>query len=91
MAEQIDSATKKARSAALIALGEQIRQERLENALLQPYRTVLFETFEDGLAIGHTDNFLEVAVRSDTPLHGILLPVRLQHTANGRLLAEKVE
>ncbi|MBQ2774161.1 MAG: tRNA (N(6)-L-threonylcarbamoyladenosine(37)-C(2))-methylthiotransferase MtaB [Clostridia bacterium] len=91
MTGQIDGATKKARSAALIALGEQIRQERLKNALSQPYRTVLFETFEDGIAIGHTDNFLEVAVHSNTPLHGILLPVRLQHTANGRLLAEKVE
>lgn len=91
MTGQIDSATKKARSAALIALGEQIRQERLEKSLTQPYRTVLFETFEDGLAIGHTDNFLEVAIRSDKPLHGVLLPVRLLGVANGKLFAEKVE
>ncbi|MBR2010551.1 MAG: tRNA (N(6)-L-threonylcarbamoyladenosine(37)-C(2))-methylthiotransferase MtaB [Clostridia bacterium] len=91
MAGQIDGATKKARSAALIALGEKIRQERLEKSLEAPYRTVLFETLEDGLAIGHTDTFLEVAIRSDKPLHGVLLPVRLLSVTNGRLLAEKVE
>ncbi len=91
MTGQIDGATKKARSAALIQAGEEIRAERLQNALKKPHRTVLFETFEAGLAIGHTDNFLEVAIKSDVPLHGTLLPVRLTSVTNGRLLAEKEE
>lgn len=91
MAGQIDAATKKARSSALIALGEELRTQRLTKALEKKERIVLFETFENGLAIGHTDNFLEVAVKADTPLHGALLPVLLLRVKNGRLFAEKVE
>ena len=91
MAGQIDAATKKARSAALIALGDELRAQRLTKALEKKERTVLFETFENGLAIGHTDNFLEVAVKADAPLHGALLPVSLLCVKNGRLFAEKVE
>ena len=89
MTGQIDSATKRARSAALIATGEKLREKRLQNALKKPHRTVLFETFESGLAIGHTDNFLEVAMKSDAALHGVMLPVRLTSVKDGRLLAEK--
>ncbi len=89
MTGQIDNATKKARSAALIQIGEEIRAERLRNALKKPHRTVLFETLEAGLAIGHTDNFLEVAIKSDVPLHSVILPVRLTSVTNGKLLAEK--
>ncbi len=88
---QVDTATKKARSAALIALGEEMHHGRLQHALKNPCRTVLFETYENGLAIGHTDNFLEVAVKAEYPLHGELLPVQLKSVTNGKLFAEKVE
>ena len=87
MQGQIDTATKKRRSGALIALGQELRSARLRAALQQPVRTVLFESYENGLAVGHTDSFLEVAVSSDVPLHGQLLTVRLTHIENDRLIA----
>ncbi|MBE6604178.1 MAG: tRNA (N(6)-L-threonylcarbamoyladenosine(37)-C(2))-methylthiotransferase MtaB [Ruminococcaceae bacterium] len=87
MGAQIDSKTKKERSAMLIALGQELRRERQKHALLAPVRTVLFESFENGIAVGHTDNFLEVAARSPVPLHGQMIRVRLTAIENDRLFA----
>ena len=89
MKGQPDEATKKTRSATLIAHGEALKQKRLEKALEHPLQTVLFETYENGRAIGHTDAFYTVSMESDTPLHGELLPVRLTKTENGVLYAER--
>lgn len=90
MKEQIPTAVKKARSAALIALGAELRRGRLERALRSPIREVLFETYENGLAIGHTDSFLEVAVPSPKALHSELCTVRLTDVAGARLLGELI-
>ena len=38
---------------------------------------VLFETFDEGMATGHTQNFIEVCVPSSLPLHSITKTVRL--------------
>ena len=38
---------------------------------------MLFETFEGGMATGHTPDFLEVSVKVSDSLHGQILPVRL--------------
>jgi threonylcarbamoyladenosine tRNA methylthiotransferase MtaB len=88
MAGQIPQAVKKARSAALIAQGRDCRRQRLQSAFANPHRSVLFETYENGLATGHTDNFLEVAVPTDHPLHGELHRVRLLSATENCLLAE---
>ena len=85
---QIPTAIKKARSTALIARGRECRVRRLEKALESPHRLVLLETFSDGVALGHTDNFLEVAIPTDRPLHGELIPVRLREVAHDHLIAE---
>ncbi len=90
MPDQVPGHMKKARSAALIAAGECSRRERLELALQSPLRQVLFETYEHGMAIGHTEHFFEVAVPADHPMHGEIHPVRLLSIENGRLLAEIV-
>ncbi|MBQ9782984.1 MAG: tRNA (N(6)-L-threonylcarbamoyladenosine(37)-C(2))-methylthiotransferase MtaB [Clostridia bacterium] len=53
----------------------------LENALrIRPRREVLFESYENGYAYGHTDDFLEVAVPVSKPLHGRLETVLLKKT-----------
>jgi threonylcarbamoyladenosine tRNA methylthiotransferase MtaB len=85
MPHQIDKATKKARSAALIALGEALRDQRLSRALRTPVTEVLFESFENGIAIGHTKEFFEVEVPSPVPLSAQLCTVCLQDLSNGRL------
>jgi threonylcarbamoyladenosine tRNA methylthiotransferase MtaB len=54
-------------------------------------REVLFETFEDGYAYGHSPDFLEVAVKSDTPLHAIIKKVRLTYTDGNICFGEIVE
>ena len=88
MKGQIDTATKKARSAALIALGDTLRHGRLTAALQAPLQEVLFESFENGLATGHTATFLEVVVPSPVPLHGEVLPVRLLGVREGQIFGE---
>ena len=85
MSGQIEKAVKKERSARLIALGEQLTAKRLARALEIPCRPVLFETFADGMAVGHTAEFFEVAVPCDTPLDGEVHTVCLTHAQDGRL------
>ncbi len=89
MPDQIPSAVKKQRSAALIALGHTLRDARLAAAIeKEPMCEVLFETYENGFAVGHTDSFFEVAAPSPAPLHGALARVRLFSAKNGRLYGE---
>ena len=88
MPGQIAGPVKKDRSARLIALGEQLTQKRLARALETPSRPVLFETFADGIAVGHTCEFFEVAVPSPVPLDGEIRTVRTTHAQNGRLVGE---
>ena len=91
MPGQIPADVKKQRSAALIALSNKLTQARLLRALEKPLRTVLFETYENGFAVGHTDEFFEVAVPSDIPLHAQLRTVRLLRAEDGRLFATPEE
>ena len=85
MKNQIPTAVKKQRSAELIALGAELRKGRMERALQSPVCEVLFETYENGMAIGHTDTFLEIAVPSPVPLHSEIRSVRLTQTEGARL------
>lgn len=86
MSGQIPKAVKKERSAALIALGTELTAQRLSMALKAPVREVLFETLENGYAIGHTKEFFEVAVPCERPLHGEMHSVLLDKVENGRLI-----
>lgn len=86
MPDQIPSAVKKERSAALIALGDELHRARLERALAaRPVREVLFETFADGVATGHTKEFLEVRAPAPAPLHGEIREVRMEKIENDAL------
>lgn len=88
MKEQVDGPTKKRRSAALIAAGEETRHARLTKALHNPVQTVLLESNENGMTIGHTAHFFEVAVKASRPIHNEFARVRLLAVKDGRLLAE---
>lgn len=85
---QIPVPVKKERSAALIALGEEMHHGILTRALDPPLREVLFESFSGGVAVGHTADFLEVAVRSDRPMHAETHTVRLLEASGDRLTGE---
>ena len=86
MADQIAKQVKKERSAALTALGAELRHARLCRAMKEPVRPVLMETFENGISVGHTKEFFEVAVRTDAALNGDLVSVRLTGVESGRLV-----
>ncbi len=80
MKEQVPQEIKKQRVGALISLQKQIRAEeyrRIFDARAEMTHSVLFETYEDGFAYGHTPDFLEISVKSDRPLHSEIHEVRI--------------
>lgn len=89
MPGQIDEQIKHERAGCLIRAAAEIRQRVLEELIrTENQQNVLFETFEKGLAIGHTDTFVEVAVESSCSLHAQTLPVRLLSAEDGRCRGE---
>ena len=52
------------------------------------YRTVLFESFENGYAIGHTDDFLEVWAKSERELHAEFKNVLFESTDGNKIFAK---
>ena len=84
---QIPEAVKHERAARLSALENTIRLSILQGEIGKTY-PVLFETDEDGYAIGHTPNFLEVRCKADAPLHGRTYAVRLSSASENGLEGE---
>ena len=78
---QIPTEIKRQRLHELETIEAQSRLRILENEIAKSTpKQVLFETYRDGLATGHTADFIEVSVPSDRPLHAELLAVRLIST-----------
>lgn len=87
MPDQIPNAVKKQRVAALSALAADIRAQLLDECIEkgEPV-SVLFETYEDGIAVGHTPDFMEMRVPSDRPLHAVtaaVLPIAKSEDGSG--------
>ncbi len=85
MPDQIPNTIKKQRVAMLSSLAADIRSELLDERIAtnSPV-SVLFETFENGIAVGHTPDFIEVRVPTPTSLHANTRRVRLlAKTADG--------
>lgn len=81
MPSQVPSNIKRSRAETLSNTAKNIRAELLEkNICDSPVCDVLFETFSDGAAHGHTSDFIEVEVKSDKPLHSEFHKVRLTST-----------
>ena len=67
------------------------RKALLEKEIRErPVKTVLFETYKDGRACGHTADFIEVSVPSPRPLHAIFADVRLISTDGNIVFGELV-
>ena len=84
MKGQIPESVKEERVHVLSAVVAQGR-ERVLQAQIGKVLPVLFEEEKDGYAIGHTASFLDVAIPSDTSLHGKFYHLRLTAIENGRL------
>lgn len=82
MPEQIAEEIKHLRVAILSEEEARIRS-RILDAQIGKRETVLFETYKDGMAYGHTPNFIEVACPSPCSLHAKIQSVELkQHDGN---------
>ena len=61
-------------------------QEEILREYIGKVTDVLFETYENGMAHGHTSNFIEVACPSAHSLHAKALPVRIERVEQGRCI-----
>ncbi len=78
MSGQIPKDEKSRRLHLLADTEADIRQQLIENEISEsPIKEVLFETYKNGIATGHTPDFLEVSVPSPRPLHAISATVKL--------------
>ena len=68
MSGQVPEPIKHERAASLAELQKEIRQDIL-NRLTGSKKEVLFETFKNGIAYGHTPDFIEIQCKSNRPLH----------------------
>jgi threonylcarbamoyladenosine tRNA methylthiotransferase MtaB len=77
------------RATKLIAIQKEITEALLaEEIARDPERTVLFETYSNGIAHGHTDSFLEVCAPAPYDLHGERVKVKLVRFENGIFYGE---
>lgn len=87
MPDQVPPAVKKARLNELEACAGNIRRALLQEMVQRALPlSVLFETWEDGVAVGHTANFVEVRISSPQPLHAqtlTVLPLSLTDDGGG--------
>ena len=89
MGDQLDKTEKKRRVTLLSRCGAEIRREILESAITDTQRAkVLFEDLKDGYAYGHTDNFMEVRVKSEHSLRSQIHEVRFVGLADDIIEAE---
>ena len=78
MSDQLSNEVKSDRLHRLEAVAHRTAKDILDvECRTQSIKTVLFETYADGYAYGHTDDFLEVAVKTDIPLRSEFRDVRL--------------
>ncbi len=91
MSGQISKEEKSRRLHKLEAIEAEARKQLLEEEIkLRPIKQVLFETYKDGLATGHTADFLEVSVPSPRPMHAIIADVRLLSTDGNTVFGELI-
>ncbi len=89
MQGKIEKSLKSERVARLTRLGDEILKEEAERLIKEgKLYSVLFETYENGIAYGHTASFFEVAVKSRKALSGEIHTVLPKKFANGKLISE---
>lgn len=87
--DQVPENIKHERVAKISEVQEKIRLEILQEQTGKAVE-VLFETYKDGIAYGHTPDFIEVACPSPCSLTSRLLPIRILKTENGLCVGELI-
>ena len=82
MKDQVPESIKKERSARLISLQNEIRDELLAEEAGNEY-DVLFETYNGAFYTGHSPSFIEISAVSDTSVQGEIRRVRIVESMGG--------
>ena len=91
MSGQVPMEVRRERAARLASLEASIRRDILDREIRErPVCEVLFETCKNGYAIGHTDNFIEVTVKTNRDLHARTASVRLLTTDGNTIEGEEI-
>ena len=91
MPNQLPDEVKRRRLHELEVIAKETRQAILTDAVAnEPITEVLFETYENGLAYGHSADFLEIAVPAERPLHGEICKVCLEKTDGVLCFGKKI-
>ncbi|MBE6600408.1 MAG: tRNA (N(6)-L-threonylcarbamoyladenosine(37)-C(2))-methylthiotransferase MtaB [Ruminococcaceae bacterium] len=85
MPDQVAESVKRERSARLIAECKRISDEILKEQIGKEV-SVLFETYSNGYAVGHTPSFIEIRAKSDIPLHSTVKNVCITDIGTGKIL-----
>ena len=92
MKGQIDKSEKTRRLHELEKIAKESRLQILSNQINNtPIKTVLFETFDGEFLYGHTDNFIEVAVKCSEDLRSLIKTVKLTHTDGNICFGEIID
>ncbi len=84
MPDKVPVDIRRARAGRLIDIQNSVRDKLLDETVTRtPFVDVLFETYSNGKAMGHTDSFLEVCVNSVNDMHGEIRKVRLTYHKDG--------
>ena len=91
MENQLPKSVKHERVMAVQALQEKIKREYIEDFIKRErVFNVLFETYENSLCTGHTENFIEVRMESKLDLRGHFVKVVLTGYENGCVFAKSI-
>lgn len=86
---QLDESIKRARSAQMIRVKDEVRDRILEDVVRSTDAlSVIPETCRHGVYTAHSDSFIEVSFKSDACIQGDIVKVRPVSHKNGVLLAE---
>ncbi len=88
MKDQVPDNIKAQRSVTLDSLQATIKAEILNSELSRRNVPVLFETYKNGINTGHSDNYIEYQLHSDTDLSGSILYVTPVSTDNSVITAK---
>ena len=91
MPDQVSKQEKSRRLHKLIQIEARSRERILRREIeCYPDKEVLFESWKDGYAFGHTADFLEVRVPSPRPLHATVAHVRVTDTDGNMLFGDLI-
>ena len=89
MPDQIDESVKKSRLKRLSEMQAEIRASIYDEYVKShDYAYALFETFDGESLVGHTDNFIEITVKSSQDLSGKICKVKLLSSDSERVYGE---